>query len=138
MDAVPVNYLAVLVSALIPMALGFFWYGPIFGKLWAHLAGVSMDSMQKAPPTNYIIMFVGALVMAYVLDHSLIFASTYLRISGISAGLQAGLWSAVGFVAPASLGVVLWEGKSWKLWAINVGYYLVALCLMGAVLGVWQ
>ncbi len=135
---VPINYFAVLVSALIPMALGFFWYGPMFGKAWAHFAGISMDSMQKAPPLNYAIMFVGALVMAYVLDHNLIFAATYMRASGISAGLEAGIWNAIGFVAPAALGVVLWENKSWKLWAINVGYYVVSLSLMGIVLAIWQ
>jgi len=135
---VPINYIAVFVSALIPMVLGFFWYGPMFGKQWAHLAGVSVEKMQKAPPLNYTIMFVGALVMAFVLDHGIIFAATYFFTGGISIGLQVGVLSALGFVAPASLGVVLWEGKSWKLWAINVGYYLVVLCLMGAVLGVWQ
>ena len=135
---IPINYFAVFVAALIPMALGFFWYGPMFGKSWAHMTGISMDSMQKAPPTNYIIMFVGALVMAFGLDHSLIFASTYLRTEGISAGLQAGIWTWISFVAPVMLGVVLWEGKPWKLWAINTSYYLASLCLMGVVLSLWQ
>ncbi|HVV39008.1 MAG TPA: DUF1761 domain-containing protein [Candidatus Paceibacterota bacterium] len=135
---IPINYLAVVASALIPMTLGFFWYGPMFGKQWAHLTGISMDSMQKAPPLNYAIMFVGALLMAFGLDHSLIFASTYLRMEGVSAGLQAGIWTTVSFVAPVMLGVVLWEGKSWKLWGINVGYYLVSLSLMGVLLALWR
>lgn len=50
---------------------------------------------------------------------------------------MAGFWNWLGFVAPVTLGAVLWEGKHWKLWFLNNGYYLVTLLLMGAVLALW-
>jgi len=78
------------------------------------------------------------LIMAYVLVHSLIFAQSYLQISGVSAGLMAGFWSWLGFVAPVTTGMVLWEGKSWKLWILTSGYYLVALLVMGLLLSYWM
>ncbi|MBK8887589.1 MAG: DUF1761 family protein [Saprospiraceae bacterium] len=28
------NWLAILGSGLVPMAVGALWYGPLFGKLW--------------------------------------------------------------------------------------------------------
>ena len=31
---VEINYLAVLVAAIASMALGFLWYGPLFGNQW--------------------------------------------------------------------------------------------------------
>lgn len=135
---VPLNYLAVVVAALVPMVLGFLWYGPLFGKEWARLSGVSLESMKNGPKTNYLIMFVGALGMSFVLAHTLIFASAYLNESGITAGLQTGFWNWLGFIVPVTLGVVLWEGKAWKLWVINTSYYLIALCTMGVILSLWQ
>ena len=34
-----INFLAVLVGGVINMAVGFVWYGPLFGKLWLRLIG---------------------------------------------------------------------------------------------------
>lgn len=75
--------------------------------------------------------------MAYVLAHSIIFAGSFLHQGGVVAGLQAAFWSWLGFVAPVTLGSVLWDGKPWKLWGINAGYFLVTLLVMGLILGYW-
>lgn len=34
MQAVPINYVAVVLAAVANMILGFVWFGPLFGKLW--------------------------------------------------------------------------------------------------------
>ncbi len=83
-------------------------------------------------------MFVGSLLMAFVLAHALIFASNYLKIFDVSAGLTGAFWKWLGFIAPVTLGSVLWEGKSWKLWFLNNGYYLLSLIVMGVILAVWR
>ena len=143
---VPINYLAVLVCGVLSMVLGFLWYGPVFGKLWMSLEGMPHDAMERAKTDpvarrrmyqGYGIQFVAALVMAYVLAHYLIFAAAYMHVVGISAGLSAGFWSWLGFVAPPTMGMVLWEGKPWKLWAVINGYWLLLLLLMGTVLALW-
>lgn len=134
---VPVNYIAVIASAVAAMVVGYVWYGPLFGKQWARLTGVSIERMQKGGASSYAIMFVGSLIMAYVLSHALVFAGTYMIVSGYSAGLSSAFWMWLGFVAPVMLGAVLWEGKSWKLWGINAGYYLVVLAVMGVILASW-
>ena len=142
--AVPVNYWAVIVATIASMAIGFVWYGPLFGKKWIaemgwtkeHLEGKRADS--KKMTRQYVLMALGSLVMSFVLLHNITFGSAYLHITGISAGLQAGFWNWLGFIAPLTLGAVLWEGKSWKLFCINVGYYLVTLLVMGCILAVWM
>jgi hypothetical protein len=138
---VPINYLAVLVSAVAAMGLGYLWYGPLFGKHWVQLMGWNRDDMETKMKSGagpqYLIQAVGALVMAYALAHSIIFAGAYLHQSGLVAGLQGAIWSWLGFVAPVTLGSVLWDGKPWKLWAINSGYFLVTLIVMGLILGYW-
>lgn len=141
--AVPLNYLAVLACGVSAMVLGSLWYGPFFGKPWMKIMGISMPDKMSAKVKNemmrsYSLMFIGSLVTAGVLAHVLVFASTYTKTSGIEAGLSAGFWSWLGFVAPMSMGSVLWEKKPWTLWYINAGYWLVLLCLMGVILSLWK
>ena len=138
---IPIHYLAVVGGAIASMIIGFVWYGPLFGKSWLILSGITPEQMEKASKqgmsSSYLISFLGSLLMSYVLAHALIFASTYLQVQGIQAGLTAGFWNWLGFIMPVTLGSVLWEKKPWKLWIINNGYYLVTLLVMGSILALW-
>lgn len=138
MPAVPINYWSVLAAAVVSMVLGFLWYGPLFGKQWIALSGMSPEKLDAAKKRGmskmYVVTFIGSLVMSYVLAHALIFASTYLEVRGVFAGVMAGFWNWLGFIAPVTVGAVLWEGKSWKLWCLNNAYHLVALVVMGIIL----
>jgi hypothetical protein len=129
------------------MGLGTVWFGPLFGKAWMEGAGMTPEMMERAKSDpamkrkmmrSYAIVFVLALVMAFVLAHSIIFAGAYLGVSGLSAGLQGAFWSWLGFVVPSTIGAVLWEGKSWKYWMIVVSHWLVLLLIMGVVLSLWR
>ncbi len=134
---IELNYFAVLGAAFASMAIGMLWYGPVFGNTWKQLMGItdeSMKSMSMTPMRAMLLGFASNLVMACVLSYSLAFANAFLGTSGLSAGLMAGFWSWLGFVAPVQLGSVLWEGKSWQLWFLNASYQLVALAVMGAIL----
>ncbi|MBI5456715.1 DUF1761 domain-containing protein [Candidatus Kaiserbacteria bacterium] len=140
---IPINYLAVLAAAISNMVLGFLWYGPLFGKMWSQLMGwgemtpEKMAEMQKKARSAYAASFVGALVMSYVLAHAIIFGTTYTQMFGVLGGMTGAFWYWLGFVAPVTVGSVLWDGKPWKLWFINAGYYLAAMLVMGAILGGW-
>ncbi|HVU75423.1 MAG TPA: DUF1761 domain-containing protein [Candidatus Paceibacterota bacterium] len=140
---VPVNYWAVIASALIMMVLGALWYGPLFGKQWASLMGLKIpekigDKERNAMMRSYALMALGSLVMSFVLAHAVIFAESYLGMSGAVAGGEIGLLNWLGFVTPITLSTVLWEGKPWKLWFINVGYYFVGMLVVGVLLSIWQ
>lgn len=134
-----INYIAIVVTAVINMALGFAWYGPLFGKQWLKLTGQSKESVEKvsksgAMPKIYAIAVVGALVMSYVLAH-------FVQLGGMERtlgnGVMVGFWLWLGFIATTTLSSVLWEQKSWNLYALNNGYYLVLLLVNGAILSVW-
>ena len=142
---VPINYLAVLASTVLMMVLGSLWYGPLFGKKWIELMKfdpTKVADMQakgaSAMWKSYALMGLGALVMSFVLANSVSFTSAVLGVTGVMAGLHAGFWSWLGFIAPATMGMVLWEGKPWTLWFIVSGYYLVGLLLIGSLLAVWM
>ena len=134
---IPINYLAVLVAAIASMAIGALWYSPLFfGKPWMRLMGwgTEIPLERKAQATkSYSIMFVGSLVMAFVLAH---FAFIW-GAHDITSAIQLGFWAWLGFVAPVMLGMVLWEGKPWMLYLLITGYYLVTLIVMALIVGLW-
>ena len=78
MFLVHVNYLAVLLCGVAAMIIGYLWYGPLFGKEWRSLVGMTDEKMKKATNSmfsNYAAMFLSALVMAYVLAHFVWYAA---------------------------------------------------------------
>lgn len=134
---VEINYLAVLAAAVLNMAIGALWYGPVFGRSWMSLTGLTESDIEKAKEKGmgrlYLAGFAGALVMSYVLAHIIDFA----QATTLAGGAVGGIWIWLGFIAPVLLGTVLWEGKPVRLYLLNTAYYLVALTVMGIVLAVW-
>lgn len=139
---ISVNYLAILVAAIIQVAIGSLWYGPLFGKPWMKLIGMTDQHMQDAKAKgmggSYAMMAVGALVMNWVLATFITSAEAHYQLWTASYGIHIALLLWLGFILPITMGSMLWEGKSWKLWFLNAGYYLVTLCITGALLGVWH
>jgi prolipoprotein diacylglyceryltransferase len=138
-----INYWAVLLSAIVAIVLGSLWYGPLFGRSWMRIVGIKKPdeitpAIKRMMIKSYSITIVTSFVMAYVLAHVMYYASSVTRVTGVDAGVQAALWTWLGFVVPATLGSVLWEDRPWKYWFITAGYYLVSLVLMGVILSVWQ
>ena len=68
---IPINYLAVAVSALASLGLGFLWYGPLFGKQWMALQGLTPERIEQTKAAGrqktYLIALLGAVVMAITL-----------------------------------------------------------------------
>ena len=141
MQQVYLNYLAVLIAAIASMVVGFLWYGPLFGKQYMALMNFDKKKLQemkkKGMGKPYVLTFLTSLIMSFVLAHSIIFASAYLHVSGIAAGIIVGFFTWIGFFATTQLGMVLWEGKPVKLYLIKTLNELVTLAVMGAILAVW-
>ena len=85
------------------------------------------------PPQTWVLMVVGSLVTAYVLAHFV----EYLNAATFMDALQAGFWIWIGFFAAVMIGMVLWEGKPWKLYFLVVAYHLVNLLMMDSILTLW-
>lgn len=132
-----INYMALVVAAVINMALGAMWFGPLFGKAWLKTVGMSKESMNAKGAQMakiYIAAFVGALAMAYVLAY-------FVQVAGqatAGTGAMIGFWAWLGFVATTVLGGVLWEKRSVNWYLITASYYLVVLLINGALLAAWK
>jgi len=122
------------------MVLGFLWYGPVFGQAWKKEMGFTDESMRKMKMSAnqaYAMMAVTALVQAYVLAITLDISKVAFGGLDVAMALQGGFWLWLGFIAITQLGVVLWEGKSWKLFFLNVSYSLVSILIMSAIIASW-
>jgi hypothetical protein len=132
-----VNPIAVLLATVASIAIGFAWYGPLFGKVWAKEQGWSDADMnkqkEKGMGKSYGIMTVGSLLTAFILAQFAQLAGAVMAWDGATVGF----WAWLGFAVPLLLGSVLWEGKSWRLYQINAGYQLVTMVVMGAIVAMW-
>ena len=134
-----VNYLAILVSAIVFMIIGFLWYGPFFSKPWMRLVGMSPDAMKtgenrmRARPL--IIVFICALITSFVL--AVLLKSLLITTANIGTAVELAIIVWLGFVATTMLYRVLFERSSLKLWLINASQSLVAFIIGTLILVMW-
>ena len=131
-----VNILAIFVVTIISMIIGWLWYSNVlFGKTWIKLMNISKKDIEKAKKKgmtkSYIIMFISALIMNYVLALFVDYAGSF------ALGMRIGFFIWLGFFATTMIGSVLWENKPFKLYLINTFHYLVALIISGGILAIW-
>jgi hypothetical protein len=130
-----VIYLAVLVAAIANYVIATVWCAVVFRSLWKKLTGITE---MKPVPINMVIVFVGSLVMSFVLLHSNVFGNSYEGTSGVSGGLMGGFFSWLGFIAPVTLMNVIYDKRLWKLWLLDNAFWLLSLLVMGSILSAWQ
>ena len=128
------NLWAVLAAAVSAFALGAVWYAPfLFGAAWKRANGFGVDEPPAANAKIFALSFVLSLVMALNLAMFLNDPKTNAAW-GATAGFLAGFgWVAMG------IGIVsLFERRPWAYVFVNGGYLMVALVVMGAILGAWR
>jgi hypothetical protein len=130
------NHWAILVSAVIQWLLGAVWYSPaLFAKPWMAMVLVRTDSTKKRSMIlGMITSFIGSLVTSLMLAHVVIWSGA----PGPAAGALIGLILWLGFIAAPLAASYIYEGRPFKLFAINTGYWLVGLLISGALLAVWR
>jgi hypothetical protein len=133
-----INILAVIVSAIVTFGIGALWYSPLlFGKQWVEFNAVSPDkveAMRKNAPRLYGLSFVCYLVMAAMF--AVLLRMTH--IEHILGGAKLGFLLWLGFVATVGLTASLYAGRSMKAYALDAGYQLVFLVVMGLILLIWH
>lgn len=127
-----INWLSVIVAAVSSFMVGGIWYGPLFGKAWMNGFGFTEEQLgQRNMPMVFGVSLLLALIASINLEMFIGAEST------LAFGLFAGFAAGLGWVA-AFLGILyLFEMRSLKVYLINAGYCVVALTLMGAILGAW-
>lgn len=123
---------AIVVAALASFLVGGLWYSPVmFARAWQRLCGVSDAELKRGVGAAFSTGFVCALVEAATL-------SAFIG-DGASVGFAAlaGALAGIGWVAPGLATTYAFERRPRALAAIDAGYHVVTLTVMGLVLGAW-
>jgi hypothetical protein len=132
------NYLAIIVSALLSFGLGVVWYTILFGKIWEKEVNLSKEQLEKP---NYLKTYGGSFVLIVLMMFAL---AVVLKNTGITKDSQwidagkTGLGLGVLLVA-SSIGInYLYQYKSLKLFLIDAGYQTFFLTLGAILLAIWN
>ncbi|MDB4476323.1 DUF1761 domain-containing protein [bacterium] len=135
MDAVSINWMAIVAAAVVGFVVGGLWYSSLlFGKIWMDAAGLTEEQLaggNKAKIFGLSLFFL--LIMSYCLAMFLAAPDVTLQTGALYGFLTGFGWIFFAF------GVVgLFELRSWSYILVNGGYWVVTMTLMGAILGGWK
>lgn len=161
------NFLAVAVAAFVPSIIGFIWYNPkTFGTAWRQTLGVTENKMKPGNMVGMIIIslvlsFLLAFSIQFMVIHqyhfgSMLFKTTYMDPNTQLGGMYKTIMDEYGtayrtfkhgalhgfigglFVATPIISInALFESKSFKYIAINCGYWMLTMLIMGGILSAW-
>lgn len=129
-----VNYIAIVVAALVAFVGSFVWY-MVFGKELATVSKAFAESQQQnRQPWKMLFVFgehiVIALVLAYLVARAGIVGWTDAALLGFL------LW--LGLSAMQWLSSIVYEKEPVKKAAIHAGDWLVKLIVIAVIVGVWR
>lgn len=130
------NYLEIIVATLGAFVLGWIWYGPLFGKKWMELSGMTMEKMQTMgmkPAHAMALGFVSFLFVAYVFNWFI----GAMAIADVAGAMSLAFFAWLGFAMPIHAGVWIWEGRSFSLFAFNAVYQLISFGIVASILAAW-
>lgn len=152
------NWIVIILTALIPMIVGFIWYHPkVLGNIWMKASGVTPEMASGGNmPVIFGVSFVMSVILAFGMQsqviHQVHVGSIFFGLPDAEAltrdfmtnygdryrtfghGLLHGAIAAFMLILPVLATNALFERKGFAYIAVNFGYWLVTLTLMGGVL----
>ncbi len=161
------NFLILALAALVPLVMGFIWYGPmLFQKAWMKQMGFTEESMKGSNMgLIFFLCFVFSFILAFFVQfivihqtgaYSSMLESGATELTGASLadfeafmakygtnyrtfkhGVLHGVLAGIGLVLPVLATQAMFEKKTVKYVAINAGYWIVTIALMGGIICQW-
>lgn len=128
------NWLAVGAAVVANMVVGALWYSPIlFGNMWLEATGRKADEIEGANTA-----MATAILPAILFSLGLALVTSWTGAATFAAGASIAIFAWACFVVPTLWLEVIFNQKPYKVFYINIGYFLVSFALMGAILGGWR
>lgn len=130
-----VNYLAVVVAAVVAIVIGFAWYSPrVFGTRWLGYLGTTQAQLGNPGATGMAVGVIASLVNAWVL------ALLSLNLGGktITDGIMLGVLAWLGFMATITAAEISFEKRPWGLWLLNNAHNVIVQVVMAAIVTLWR
>jgi hypothetical protein len=161
------NFYIFFIAAVIPLLMGFIWYGPLFGNAWMKEMNFTKESLEGQNMIKvFVLSYIFSLLIAFFLQFIVIhqmgtfqtlvnepgfneqtgaaftyfqdFVTTYgTRFRSFKHGVIHGVSAGLFFVLPILSIIAMFEKKSFKYVAINAGYWVLTLAIMGGIICEW-
>lgn len=134
----PSDFLAIVLAALANFGVGMFWYSPAgFMKTWMKaMKGTFIGFEDRMKHTSMVktmgLGLAGTLLQSLVL---LMIIRWYTLTPTWWEGAFAAFWMWLGFVFVTQVTSYVYEHNSRTIFTVGTTYQLVAMVVMGAVLG---
>lgn len=158
------NFLIILIAALVPTVVGFIWYNPkVMGTVWMKAANMDEEKMKGANMmvifgVSLILSFLLAFSIQFMVIHQWGVFSTLatpentgpesplgMELSNFMAkygtnfrtfkhGAFHGFLAGFTLVLPILGTNALFERKGFKYIAVNCGYWMITMALMGGII----
>ena len=127
-----INWISVLSATVSCFLIGGLWYGPLFGTAWMTEFGITPEDLKnrsafKTFGLSLLLAFIAAFVLELFIGPN----------ANLAYGAIAGFLASFGWVATYLGMIYLFEIKSLRAYAINAGYCVSSLTIMGVILGSW-
>lgn len=128
------NMLAILLSIVVGMAIGFIWHGPLFGKPWMKYNKLTPPKKGEATLGMMMPGLIAGVVMLFV--QATVMGRTFelVSLTGIGQALLIAVILWVPFTGLVNINANAWLGKSWGQTALECGYNLVTMLATAAIL----
>lgn len=157
-----INWVILLISGIIPIAVGALYYGPLFGKSWMDVNGFREEDLEGANMAFILgISFILSCLLAFALSGVVLHQSgvfqlmsgdlregseqaqqmleQFMNVYGethrnFGHGALHGALAAITFALPLIAINGLFERRGGKYIGIHFGYWLVSLTIMGGII----
>nr|WP_281226672.1 DUF1761 domain-containing protein [Flavobacterium aquiphilum] len=158
------NWIAVFVSALATLVVGFIWYNPkVFGTVWMNETGLTREELQKGNMLKIfgLTYFFSLLIVIVEMTLTIHQSGAVSMVGGFAKVNEAlpsfkafmadygtafrtfkhgafhGFISGLFFAFPVIAINALFERKSWKYIWVHAGFWIVNLTIIGAIICAW-
>jgi uncharacterized protein DUF1761 len=125
-----VNYVAVVIAAVVAMVIGFAYYAPqVMGDRWMSYLGTTRAQLGNPAPTGMLAGVVASLLNAWVLA----VLAKNLGGTSFADGAMLGVICWLGFMATITAAEVAFLKQPWALWLVNNVHNVIVQIVMGAI-----
>jgi hypothetical protein len=126
-----IDWVVVLIAAVLNMLVGFLWYSKwLFANEWMKHHKITENDLKKMGASCMLWGFIVSLVIAYFIA---LFEGK-LGIANVTDGMFFGFCIWLGFVATTQISGVIWNKQPLKMFLIDTSCKLVSLLVMGGVI----
>ena len=145
-----INFLSLLIAAVIPMIMGFIYYSPaLLGNTWMAANGFVKATMKPPKPALYLLALLFSFMLAFFLwgwttgGGGVDTFQVTDPLDGHSyVTFKHGAFHGVAFsimvIFPILATMKIFEQRSWKWALVNWGYWSITIILMCGVLSAWR